>query len=593
MTIVTKYWKNIEGVEERRPKKKRMEKSNSITYLLTAFMFLLVFNPIFAIKVNDTFYYCNAQEDNPILDIDGSCKIVMADGKLLKNRSRYNEVYVISRKMYEVHGKAFQCKKEIIQTITTENFFGAKSREIAKNKVDLSPTECATMVKEKKCGERKMTCDDESCYLDNSPEEEYRWLGSIKKEGLRCSLKYRVITARTKEENLFHKNCKATDLHCRMEDSIIVWNEDIISKCPYAYVTQDSFSHTGDDILYSSVPNHLFKLTNKFTECGMEIYGTTEGLYITWDGKVKQFEKSEVELSTVHELILSEQDGAVFNAHLQREALNRRVCETIRSYLKEFRSKDDEFTLVGNSRGFATIIHAQGGILRLPTCIEINQIEVFDIQVVKSDICTPDLLVKFEVQNKTNVGFLTDKNIIRAVPTVSKKCINPLFRYFHMNNILIKRENNKVMKMNNVKTMEIRDIEKRDGSISFLHYKRILEQIDVLSEIKNSHYEDIQDLKEKLLFKDKSEEKNLVIDELTKIKDSTFTIIGEYRSKIMIYLVSIILIIIITFIFIVFCSQRMSIMNWIQKRKIRRELVRLDPLTQEYLRLTKFRNEEL
>ena len=68
----------------------------------------------------------------------------------------------------------------------------------------------------------------------------------------------------------------------------------------------------------------------------------------------------KVELSTVHELILSEQDGAVFNAHLQREALNRRVCETIRSYLKEFRSKDDEFTLVGNSRGFATIIHAQG-----------------------------------------------------------------------------------------------------------------------------------------------------------------------------------------------------------------------------------------
>jgi hypothetical protein len=232
-------------------------------------------------------------------------------------------------------------------------------------------------------------------------------------------------------------------------------------------------------------------------------------------------------------------------------------------------------------------------VFNITVCIVLNKIEIFNKQVVKSEICTPDLLVKFEVQNKTNVGFLTDKNIIRAVPTVSKKCINPLFRYFHMNNILIKRENNKVMKMNNVKTMEIRDIEKRDGSISFPHYKRILEQIDVLSEIKNSHYEDIQDLKEKLLFKDKSEEKNLVIDELTKIKDSTFTIIGEYRSKIMIYLVSIILIIIITFIFIVFCSQRMRIMNWIQKRKIKRELVRLDPLTQEYLRLTKFRNEEL
>ncbi len=102
-------------------------------------------------------------------------------------------------------------------------------------------------------------------------------------------------------------------------------------------------------------------------------------------------------------------------------------------------------------------------VFNITSCNVLNKIEVFDIQVVKSDICTPDLLVKFEVQNKTNVGFLTDKNIIRAVPTVSKKCINPLFRYFHMNNILIKRENNKVMKMNNVKTMEIRDIEKRDG----------------------------------------------------------------------------------------------------------------------------------
>ena len=206
--------------------------------------------------MNDTFYYCNIQPDNPILDIDGCCNYVVPEGKLLINKSSYSQVFVISKKIYEVHGKAYQCKKEVIQMSTSENFFGAKSRDIAKNKVDLSPSECETMVKEKKCGERKMTCDDESCYLDNTPDEEYKWLGSIKKEGLRCSLKYRVITAKTKEENLFHKNCKAKDLHCRMDDSIIIWSEDIINKCPYTYVTQDSFSHTGNDILFSSVTKH-------------------------------------------------------------------------------------------------------------------------------------------------------------------------------------------------------------------------------------------------------------------------------------------------------------------------------------------------
>jgi hypothetical protein len=566
-TIITKYWKNVEGTEEKTSKKKRTEKSNSIMYLLSTFMFLLIFNPIFAIKVNDTFYYCNVQPDNPILDIDGSCNNVIPEGRLLKNRSSYRQVFVISKKMYEVHGKAFQCKKEIIQTITSENFFGAKSKEIARNKVELSPSECETMVKEKKCGEKMMNCDDESCFLDNTPEEEYTWLGSIKKEGLRCSLKNRIITAKTKEDTLFHKDCKAKDLYCRMEDSIIIWSKDIINKCPYTYVTQDSFSHRGDDILFSNVSKHLFKLTNKFTECGMEIYGTTEGLFITWDEKVKQFEKSEIELSAVHELILSEQDGAVYNAHLQRESVNMRVCETIKTYLREFRAREDDLTLVGNSRGFGTIIHSQGGIIRLPTCIVINKIEIFDTQEVKSDMCTSDLLVKFEVENKTNVGFLTDKNIIRAMPTISKKCINPLFRYFHTENILIKREDNKIIKLSGVKTIEIRDLEIKDGSINFPHYKRILEQIDVLSEIKNSHYEDIEELKEKLLFKDKSEEKNIVIDELSKMKDAAVTIIEEYKSKIITYVVSIVILIVVVFIIVVFCYNRMSCMNWIQRRE--------------------------
>ena len=118
--------------------------------------------------------------------------------------------------------------------------------------------------------------------------------------------------------------------------------------------------------------------------------------------------------------------------------------------------------------------------------------------------------MKFEVENSTNVGYLTDKNIIRAIPTISRKCINPLFRYFHKENILIKREDKKITEQKNIKTIEIRDMEIKDGSINFPHYKRILEQIDVLSEIKNSHYEDIEELKEKLLFKEKSEEKNIV-----------------------------------------------------------------------------------
>jgi hypothetical protein len=204
-----------------------------------------------------------------------------------------------------------------------------------------------------------------------------------------------------------------------------------------------------------------------------------------------------------------------------------------------------------------------------------------------------DLLVKFELENKTHIGFLTDKNIVRAVPTKEEKCLNPLYRYFHKNKVLIKRENNKITRLKDVETIEIGDLDKRDGSINFPHYKRILEQIDVLSEIKNSHSDEIEEIKSKILFKEKSEEKNIILDEFSKIKDSTLTIIQSYKTKIAIYIVSIIIILTILFILIAICYKRVRIISWIMHKTRQRDTVRLDPITQEYLRLTKLRNEEL
>ena len=92
----------------------------------------------------------NTQQYNPIFDVDGSCMNPTPEGRLLRDKAVYSEVFVISKKMYEVHGKAYQCKKEIIQMITSENFFGAKSKEISKVQVEMTPTECETMVKDKK-----------------------------------------------------------------------------------------------------------------------------------------------------------------------------------------------------------------------------------------------------------------------------------------------------------------------------------------------------------------------------------------------------------------------------------------------------------
>jgi hypothetical protein len=93
-TILTKYWKNIEGVEDKKSKRTRTEKSNSLLYMLTTFMIFLLFNPILAIKVNDTFYYCNTQQDNPIFDIDGSCTNPVPEGRLMRDKASCSEVFL-------------------------------------------------------------------------------------------------------------------------------------------------------------------------------------------------------------------------------------------------------------------------------------------------------------------------------------------------------------------------------------------------------------------------------------------------------------------------------------------------------------------
>ena len=58
-------------------------------------------------------------------------------------------------------------------------------------------------------------------------------------------------------------------------------------------------------------------------------------------------------------------------------------------------------------------------------------------------------------------------------------------------------------------------------------------------------------------------------------------------------MVSVVIIIVLLLSLAIACKTRASIMNWIRKRERRREIIRLDPITQEYLRLTKYRNEEL
>ncbi len=105
--------------------------------------------------------------------------------------------------------------------------------------------------------------------------------------------------------------------------------------------------------------------------------------------------------------------------------------------------------------------------------------------------------------------------------------------------------------------------------------------------------EEIEDLKSKILFKDKSEEKSLIVEQINKKKHSTVSIIDKYKAKIAIYVIVGMLIVALSFIMVSICLKYLNKSKWITQKRKPRTIVRLDPITQEYLRLTKFRDEQL
>lgn len=62
--------------------------------------------------------------------------------------------------------------------------------------------------------------------------------------------------------------CTAKDLNCRTKDGIIVWNENIVHKCPYEFIQEGIFELTGA-IAIDRNQSILFQIINNKTECDM------------------------------------------------------------------------------------------------------------------------------------------------------------------------------------------------------------------------------------------------------------------------------------------------------------------------------------
>ena len=194
-----------------------------------------------------------------------------------------------------------------------------------------------------------MHCDsaNRECTYDGTTPI-YSWLLTSVQTGVSCIVRKRPIVALDAQTKLLGTNCVAANQECEMENSIIVWESNVITYCLYRKViTLNNFTLEPGIILYHKERQLALKLAiqkaknvddirrsefkskkecQDYLKAPLEIHETVEGLFVSGFTIAKNFKDSEVDISTIHELMLSEEDGRWYTELVGHNAARIRVC---------------------------------------------------------------------------------------------------------------------------------------------------------------------------------------------------------------------------------------------------------------------------
>ena len=380
---VTEQRKTRQGTKRgpyRKKDKSTLEKA--VLFCLTI-LIINTFGNCENVKIDDRFYICQSggYENNvwekPFLAVEEGCADRKNEQKMLTIPIKPFSTSILSSIVHQVRGTGYECKKEIVKVTTEESPIFAKYKNIEIQPLKLSRRECEIMIETKKCDGQQMECEGSICNHDGTPKTKFEWWTTTVETGISCTITTRLITAYTRESTVINDNCVASSLQCQLKESIVIWSENIIKTCTLnLLVSKANFTNEDNDIIYDRTNRHLLKLKEKTNECGLDVYKTSEGLYVSFDEQAEKIEKSEFDLSGVNDLVLSEIDGDIYSTSLQLEALKQRLCEGFASVLRLMKINEDIFDTVKDQKRRTRVFYAKNGLIFLPMCAEARTIYV-------------------------------------------------------------------------------------------------------------------------------------------------------------------------------------------------------------------------
>jgi hypothetical protein len=286
-----------------------------------------------------------------------------------------------------------------------------------------------------------------------------------------CSVKIRKIMAVNVKDKLFESTCTAEQLHCKLENSIIIWNKNVIIECPIQLVTTINDTISNGYILESKSNNKkVFKITKQVNMCNNILYQTSEGLLISQNISFIS-NTSEYELDIHHKLLLSEYDGHSLE---QNEIIFRLCLEKINS-LRNLEAGWNRVIV----NGVEIIVFKKSSVLFMPTCININNITALTDE--KNNMCFNSIPVKSKYFGK---GYLSEKLIITSTSEL-RNCSENIYVFLPKSKQLLIKNNNK-LSLERVETQSFSDSSLKLIERNFLHYSELLKTDNLIEEIKKN-----------------------------------------------------------------------------------------------------------
>ena len=353
-----------------------------------------------------------------MLDTENTCAVLpeTTEGNKFLDR-QFNEskkFFLFDKLAHLVSGQAIECRKERTMIKTYKDFFRPESIETKTVVVKVSKVECEYMRVTKMCGDNLMRCENEVCSSSNNPLETYSWLQEISTEVLNCEIQNRFITADDEDSVVFNNNlCVVKYGECQLARSIVIWDMNIVHKCPFYLITAVNAEIHKNDILLAYEEKLLFSISDKISSksCGdIKMLSSTEGLFITQDVGVLDLPKFDRDIMDLSKFMLSDTDLSNYKMTRINKRISQNVCVNTINMLDFAKIFKNEYFIFKDFRGNELVLYSKYNKLWVAKCYSVLEVS---LDQMNNSECFQDMKITFKINNETLKGYMGENLIIK------------------------------------------------------------------------------------------------------------------------------------------------------------------------------------